>query len=205
MKRMLYLCFMLIAHITFAQKVFHQINSKGTWQYIYPFKDKSYVLAIENGIGEKDQPGDFNSSIIYFGQARFKTDKIFWKEQLYLKLINNNLTYSDYNGDGIKDLLIFSETGGRGGNAFYYLFLINPKNKKIIRVKNFENIVNPEYDHKHKLIISYGLSGTNHYGIYKISKDNKAYQIGKSFDDNFDGDPTELEKRIKKILKKPVH
>ncbi|GAA4203874.1 hypothetical protein GCM10022289_20830 [Pedobacter jeongneungensis] len=176
----------------------------GTWQYISPFKDKSYVLAIQYGVKE-EQVGENINTTIYFGKIGLKTDQLFWKEKIYAKLITGNVSYEDYNSDGIKDVLIFSETGARGGNAFYYLFLLDPKNKKISKVKNFENIVNPEYNRKHHVVVSYGLSGTNNYSIYKISKANKAYQIGESFEDTFDSDPTELDKRIRKILKKSVH
>lgn len=205
MNKILCLLLMLISSHLFAQKIFNQPNAKGTWQYVYPFQDKSYVLAIQNGINEKEPVGEDINTNIYFGKSSPTADTIFWKEQVYLKLINDNISYEDYNGDGVKDIVIFSETGGRGGNAFYHLFLLAPKNKKIIRVKNFENIVNPEYNRKHKVIVSYGLSGTNHYSIYKISKDNRAFQIGKSFEDTFDSDPTELDKRIIKILKKSVY
>ncbi|WP_344851398.1 XAC2610-related protein [Pedobacter jeongneungensis] len=204
MKRILFLCLIFISGYSFAQKIFKQPDAMGTWQYISPFKDKSYVLAIQYGVKE-EQVGENINTTIYFGKIGLKTDQLFWKEKIYAKLITGNVSYEDYNSDGIKDVLIFSETGARGGNAFYYLFLLDPKNKKISKVKNFENIVNPEYNRKHHVVVSYGLSGTNNYSIYKISKANKAYQIGESFEDTFDSDPTELDKRIRKILKKSVH
>jgi hypothetical protein len=163
------------------------------------------VLAIQHDVDEKEPVGEDINANIYFGKIGLKTDQVFWKEKIYAKLINENIAYEDYNGDGIKDVLIFSETGARGGNAFYYLFLIDPKNKKIHKVKNFETIVNPEYNHKHHVVVSYGLSGTNNYSIYKISKEYNAYKIGKSFEDTFESDPTELDKRIRKVLKKSVH
>ena len=205
MNRIFFLCFIFISSYSFAQKIFKKPNAKGTWQYIYPFQDKSYVLAIQHGANEKEPLGEDINANIYFGKIGLKTDQVFWKQKIYVKLINDNISYEDYNSDGIKDVLIFSETGARGGNAFYYLFLIDPKNKKINRVKNFEKIVNPEYNRKHHVVVSYGLSGTNNYSIYKISKDNKASEIGKSFEDTFESDPNELDKRIRKILKKPVH
>ncbi|QIL39436.1 hypothetical protein G7074_09235 [Pedobacter sp. HDW13] len=205
MNKLIYLFFILFNSNLFAQKVFHLVNSKDTWQYIHPFRDKSYVIAIQYELDEKGKDLGVRNSNIYFGKTGIKTDNVFWKEKIDLRLIKDNISYEDYNNDGIKDLLIFSDTGGRGGNAFYYLFLINSKNRKINKVKHFENIVNPEYNRKHKVIVSYGLSGTNHYSIYKISRDNKAYEIGKSFEDTFESDPTELDRRIKKILKNTVH
>lgn len=205
MNKIFYIILLLNANHSFAQKIFHQPNAKGTWQYIYPFRDRSYILAIQQGIDEKESFGGATAANIYFGKSSLTADKVFWKDKIYLKFANDNISREDYNGDGIKDILIFSETGGRGGNAYYYLFLINPKTKKIVRVKNFEKIVNPEYNQKYKVIASYGLSGSNYYSIYKISKDNKAYQIGKSFEDTFENDPKELDKRIRRILKKPVH
>jgi hypothetical protein len=205
MNRIFFLCFLFISGHSFAQKIFNQAGTKGTWQYIYPFQDKSYVLAIQYAVDEKETAEEDVNALVYFGKIGSKMDQVFWKQKIYAKLINDNVSYEDYNNDRIKDIVIFSETGARGGNAFYYLFLIDPKNKKINRVKNFENIVNPEYNRKYHVVVSYGLSGTNNYSIYKISKDYKAYQTGKSFEDTFESDPTELDKRIKKILKKSVH
>lgn len=182
-------------------KVLNQADTNCIWKYYRPFTDKSYIVSIQNCPEEEGR----NNAVICFEKKIGKTSQVFWRDSLFVKIQRNFLTYQDFNGDDIKDLVIFSETGGRGGNAFYYLYLIDPKNRKVNRVKNFENIVNPEYNIKHHVVVAYGLSGTNNYSIYKISKNNAVYKIGESFEDTFDSDADELDKRIVKALKKSVH
>jgi len=183
-------------------KVLDSTDTNCVRKYYRPFTDKSYLISIQN-CPEGEEGG--NNAIICFERKISKTDQILWKDSLFVKIQSNFLTYQDFNGDGIKDIVIFSETGARGGNSFYYLYLVDPKNRKVNRVKNFENIVNPEYNIKHHVVVSYGLSGTNNYSIYKISKDNRCYEIGESFEDTFESDTGELDKRIIEILKKSVH
>lgn len=197
MNKILYLFFILLTTNSFAQKTFHQPNAKGEWRYIYPFKDKSYVLAIQFGVDEKDADEGVRKSIIYFGKTDGKADKVFWKEYIEMRLINHSITYEDYNNDGIKDLIIFEDTGGRGGNAYYNLYLINQKRHTLTKVKDFNKIVNPNYDKKYKLIISYGLAGSNYYQLYRLDKNNKPYKIGGSFEDTKN---LNLDKKIAKIL-----
>ncbi|SDC88623.1 XAC2610-related protein [Pedobacter soli] len=204
MNKIIFLFLILITNNLYAQKI-HLNKAKGEWQYIYPFKDKSYVLAIQYGLDEKGTNMGVRKSNIHFVKTGKKTDIVFWKEQIDLRFIKENITYEDYNNDNVKDLLIFSDTGGRGGNSFYYLFLIDPKNKKISQVKNFEIVVNPEYNNKYRVIVSYGLSGSNYYSIYKIAKNKTIYKIGQDFEDTFESNPIELDRRIRKILNKTVH
>ncbi|MBC6110226.1 XAC2610-related protein [Pedobacter fastidiosus] len=179
----------------FKGKFVNQSDTECVLQKYHPFTDKNYVVTIKNCPVADVTPGD-NATISFS-----KGQTVFLKDSLFIKIQNDFLEFKDFNGDGVKDILIFSETGGRGGNSFYYLYLVDPKNKKIARVKDFENVVNPEYDKKHNVIVAYGLSGTNNYSIYKISGANKAYQIGKSFEDDFESDADVLNKKIIKILK----
>lgn len=46
--------------------------------------------------------------------------------------------------------------------------------------------------------MSYGLTGTNYYQLYKLNKKHIPYKIGKPFDDTEDLD---LDKKIATILK----
>lgn len=197
-KKVFFVCFIFISGHSFAQKIFHQTDVKGTWQYLYPFKDKRYVMAIQYLIVDGESSKEPSNAIIYFGKIDKKADKIFWKENLALRQISNNITYEDYNNDGIKDLLIFEDTGGRGGNSFYNLYLVNPKNHTLNKVGDFNKIVNPNYNKKYKVIVSYGLTGTNYYQLYKLNKKHIPYKIGKPFDDTEDLD---LDKKIATILK----
>lgn len=199
MNRIFILCFIFLSSHSFAQKVFNQPTATGTWQYIYPFKNKDYVLAIQHLITEKEPSAELCHANIYFGKRGVKTDKIFWKENIEMRHITDNITYEDYNNDGIKDLLILEDTGARGGNSFYNLYLINLKNHTLTKVKDFDNIVNPSYNKQYKVIVSYGLTGTNYYQLYRLNKKHIPYKIGKPFDDT---DDLDLDKKIFMILKK---
>ncbi|MBB6240004.1 hypothetical protein HDC90_004666 [Pedobacter sp. AK013] len=199
MNKTLYLIFVLVTTNSFAQKIFHQPSESGIWQYIYPFKNKDYILAIQYLITEKEPLGELCYANSYFGKRGVKADKIFWEENIEMRHVKDNITYEDYNNDGIKDLLIFEDTGARGGNSFYNLYLVNPKTHTLTRVKDFDKIVNPSYDQKHKVIVSYGLTGTNYYQLYKLDKKHILYKIGEPFDDT---DNLNLDKETDAVLKK---
>lgn len=182
------------------KKIFHQSKAKGNWYYYHPFADQRYLLAIQNTedeLGEEITGVKGENTNVYFGKNNGSSDQIFWKTHVFMRIIKDNIEYIDYNGDGIKDMVIFMNTGGRGGNSFFMLLLKNPKQHTLTRIKDFENIVNPTYDKKRKIILSYALSGTNHYSIYKL-QNNKIKQIGDSFEDT---DDLDLDSKIDQILK----
>lgn len=199
MKLLLHIVLLFSSSTLLAQeKVFHQLNAKGDWQYVYPFRDKTYVVAIQHGIKDDEEDG-LKTTNIYFGKIG-KPDIVFWKEQLQMRLTKDNINYEDYNNDGIKDLIIFKDTGARGSNAYYNLYLLSPTNHTVKKVVDFNKIVNPSYDKKHKVIVGYGLAGNDVYvSVYKIKANNKAYQIGESFKET---DDIDLDKRITNMLKK---
>ena len=102
-------------------------------------------------------------------------------------------------------MLIFSTPGARGSNEFHYLYLVDTKINTLKRVHGFENIVNTSYDEKQRVVIAYCYSGTNNYSIYKILPTHMVVQIGESFEDDFESDADELERRFEKILQKNKH
>ncbi|RZL45086.1 MAG: hypothetical protein EOP00_18205 [Pedobacter sp.] len=180
-----------------AGKILNQKNAKGDWQYIYPFADKTYVLALQHNINPPDSSPIAKNTNIYFGKVGAKIDKVFWKEQAYVHVVKDNVRYEDYNNDGIKDLMLFVTTGGRGANELYHLYLKDERNKTLRKVHGFDEIANPSYQKKYRLIVGYSYAGTNSYSLYRI-KNNKVYQIGKSFEDSEDLD---LDLKIEQVLK----
>lgn len=197
MKKYLVLVIVCCYFSSFAQKVFHQPNAKGKWQYIYPFADKSYILAIQYEVNpESSSPIDKNSNL-YFGRKMATTDQILWKDHVFMHEIKDNFKYEDYNNDGVKDLLLFTTTGSRGSNEHYQLYLINDKTKMLTQVKGFDEITNPSYHQSYQVVLGYGYAGTNSYSVYQI-KNNKVIQIGQSFDDT---DTLDLDRKIGQILK----
>ncbi|WP_316802466.1 XAC2610-related protein [Pedobacter nototheniae] len=193
-------CFQNLVLARQGKKIFNQPQAKGSWYYHYPFADKHFILAIQSGedeSGEKITGIKGENTNIYFGKHNGTTDQLFWKTHLFMRTIKDQVEYIDYNDDGVKDMVIFMDTGARGANSFFMLLLTDPKKRTLTRIKDFENIVNPSYDKKRKIILSYGFSGTNHYSIYKL-KNNKIYQIGHSFEDT---ETLDLDKKIDGILK----
>lgn len=179
-------------------KIFNQCDPNCTWYYHYPFTDSSYVFAVQHCPEEYIEKE--NNATIYFGKDNGTSDKIFWKENLFMAIEHDNYQLEDFNGDGVKDILLFTNTGGRGGNSFYRLFLVDDRKHTLTSVVDFNDIVNPSYNKKYGIITSYGMSGSNYYGIYKLSADNKIYQVGEEFEDTFD-DQEALDKKIEAVLK----
>lgn len=165
-----------------------------TWVNHYPFTNKNYIVSIK-------QIEETAESEIYFVQKMANSTKLIWKDMIVINQPKSSVAYQDFNNDGIKDLLVFSTTGARGSNEFYYLYLVDPKTNTLTKVNDFEIIVNPVYNKEHNVIIAYGYAGTNSYTIYKISASNKVVQIGDSFTDDFESEPEELKLRITKLLK----
>ncbi len=104
----------------------------------------------------------------------------------------------DFNNDKIKDLLIFHSTGARA-NPTYYLYLLDYKTHAVTRVKGFEALPNPYPDNVNNIIVSTGLSGTNHYSFYRI-RNNKLINLGHSFDEE-PGDTLTYPNAIRAIIK----
>jgi hypothetical protein len=115
------------------------------------------------------------------------------------------IQFEDFNNDKIKDLMVFYSDGARA-NPRYHLYLIYPKSHELIRVKGFEELTNPEFDAKNNIITSLGLSGTDYYSFYRITKRNTLINLGHSFETserhpNEDDDSAKYENAINKIKK----
>jgi len=166
-------------------------------KYLYPFNDRSYVLAIGNC--NRKQPEDRTCEIRFFHQ-KANAQTTIWKENLSIQY-GQEAKKTDFNGDGVADFLIMKGTGARGSNELFYLFLTDPKAKKLVKVKGFEELPNPTYYPKHKVVLSYSFAGKNYYSIYRIGKQNQLLKIGNAFEDSFDGDEKILNAKIEATLK----
>lgn len=199
MNSIIYLILMAICSSCVAQKIFQDDTMRENWQYIYPFKDKSFVLAIQQVINPKDSNHELPNALLSFGKKGAKSDQVFWKKQLRFSFVEDNVKYEDFNNDGVKDVLFFEASGGRGANEYYNLFLVNEKNHTLTKVNGFNGITNPTYHKKHKVILGYGFVGANYYSIYRINKNNRVYKIGESFEDENNLD---LDQKITELLKR---
>jgi len=115
------------------------------------------------------------------------------------------VTFSDFNNDKIKDILIQNNSDVRS-NWTYNLYLVDRNVEQIIKIKGFGEIKNPNYLPKYDLIDNYVMSGQNWTSFYKIVGDSIkdfGIEIYEGKDDkgrnNYD---KEYKNAINKIMKK---
>jgi len=118
-----------------------------------------------------------------------------------LEIFRPSIELADYNGDGIKDILVLYQSSARS-NLTYHLYLVNNKEHHVKRVEGFEEICNPEYDAINKFIISFVLTGVNYYAFYIIDDTPKVIDLGNGFDDDrTDVTNSKYKKAISRIRK----
>ncbi len=78
--------------------------------------------------------------------------------------------FSDFNNDNIKDILIQNNSDVRS-NWTYYLYIVGKNANSIKKIKGFEEIKNPNYIPKYDLIDNMVASGRNWTSFYKIIGD----------------------------------
>ena len=144
------------------------------------FGDSSYKLALHIFDIANDEEDTKNATLIFTKQEKDNV-RVFFRDSLFC--MYPEISFQDFNNDKIKDVLIFYFTGGRA-NPTYHLYLTDAKNRKLMRVKGFEELPNPDLDTTNNIIVSIALSGTNHYSFYRINKGNKLTNLGNDFFEN---------------------
>lgn len=126
-----------------------------------------------------------------------KNKKIIFQDSVYSKV--GKMELRDFNGDGIKDILIQNISDVRS-NCTYFLYLYDGKNKNFTKIKDFETIKNPEYNTEYRLIESYTVSGRDYIQFYKILG-NTVKDLGETvYDDHSDNE--NKDDRYQKVLEK---
>lgn len=175
--------------VFFSAFLWAQNNQQIKTDSIYP-KEKIEVSLM--GVkGFNDEAPRYNLTI-------YKNKKIILKDLVYSKV--GEIQFEDFNGDGIKDLLIQNISDVRS-NWTYYLYLFDNKNKTFKKILDFESVKNPVYNPKYKWVESYVVSGTNYLNLYKITGDkvkDLKYTIEDSESVNFE---QEYKKAVKKLIK----
>jgi hypothetical protein len=93
------------------------------------------------------------------------------------------IQFKDFNNDGIKDILVFNTSSARS-NWTHYLFLVNNKTKRLIFVKGFNKLLNPEVNKRTGVITSAALyGGSVYYSFYKINKDERLIKAGRGYEE----------------------
>ncbi|OJX30221.1 MAG: hypothetical protein BGO86_15155 [Chryseobacterium sp. 36-9] len=149
------------------------------------FSKKGYLVSLE--FDPKDE-SQFNVLFTFSKKINGKK-KIIHQEKLYSQF--QNVEFTDFNGDGIKDILIENTTDVRS-NETYHLFIVDFKNQKLRKIEGFEKIKNPNYLEKYNLIDCLVMSGRNWTRFYKIEGD-KIKDFGYIVEDGEDDNGKDLE------------
>ncbi len=116
-------------------------------------------------------------------------EKIIHQEKLHSQF--QNVEFIDFNGDGIKDILVENTSDVRS-NLTYHLFIVDLKNQKLRKIEGFEEIKNPNYLKKYDLIDCLVMSGKNWTSFYKI-EGNRIKDFGYVIEDGEDDHGKDLE------------
>ncbi|WP_426669952.1 FG-GAP repeat domain-containing protein [Mucilaginibacter sp. McL0603] len=183
-------------------------SSQDTGKAIYDssiilFNDTAYRVNIR--VFDREAEGETKANaILILKQTQNGRMLILTKDSIYTRN-GGYVQFADFNNDGIKDLLVFYTDGARA-NPRFHLYLINTKLHRLIPVKGFEELTNAEFDSKNNIIISVGLSGSDYYSFYRITRKNKLINLGHSFEvreshSNEHADSVRYNNAIKAILK----
>lgn len=107
--------------------------------------------------------------------------------------------FRDYNGDGVKDILVYHFHGARANTA-YHLYLADTKNKTFKKVIGFEQLPNTQID-SNKIITSCALYGRIGYSFYVITKDLRVKKLGKTVETAPNEDSGALTREYKRVVK----
>lgn len=99
---------------------------------------------------EEPDRGKMNSVLELFSARKEpEQERIFFRDSMFASMLQIRL--ADFNGDGVKDLLVYHLNESKE-NPTYHLYLVNPSEGRLKRVRGFERVYNPYYDHSRCLI-----------------------------------------------------
>ena len=164
------------------------------------FNKKGYFATI-NYNAKDDNWDESRSNILFtFSQIVDGKEVIIHSEKLFSQF--KNVEFIDFNGDGVKDILVENTSDVRS-NLTYNLFLVNLKANKLVKIEGFNEIKNPNYIKKYDLIDCLVMSGRNWTSFYKISGNRvKDYGYTVKMGEDEDGKDYEYDKNYDRILNK---
>jgi len=167
---------------------------------IRPFADKSYKLKLHIISEDSTRNRDKNNSVINFTHSINGKTSVVFQDSIYC--MTPWIYSKDFDGDGVKDILIFHIDGARA-NARFYLYLVKPLLKKLVYVKGFEELPNADFDRKNKVITSMGLFGQSQwFKFYRINGKYRLVNLGHSFISKTDEEDNKYETAMKSIRRK---
>lgn len=140
------------------------------------FNDPAYKLTLHIFDPVSDDE-DLNNAIISFTHS----GKILFKDSLFC--MYPKITCKDFNKDGIKDILILHVSSARS-NVSHYLYLVDNEKHKLIFVKGFTKLLNPEINERTGIITSMRLYGDRQaFSFYKITSTGKLIKTGHDYEE----------------------
>lgn len=189
--------FFIIIYLLFCVNTFAQKTTLIKCDSIYKNKAVSIKLIT---FDEGKDGYDRNTNCILIINRKIKNkNSVLIKDSIFSSV--EEIEFKDYNNDNIKDILVQNISDVRS-NWTYNLYLYNSKTNSFTKVIGFEDIKNPSYNSKYKIIESHVASGQNWVGFYKI-KNNKVHNYNiEIIDDGSLESEKEYRKALKKISKK---
>jgi hypothetical protein len=125
-----------------------------------PFKDSTFKLRIKSMSLASDREEVYNTSIVLTVD-----NYTVYSDSVYS--MSFNMQMKDFDNDGQRDLMIFHSSGGRA-NPTFYLYLMKPDGRRLMKVAGFEDLPNPDLDGD--IITSTALAGKSYvYKFFRIS------------------------------------
>ena len=162
------------------------------------FGNDDYKLTLKIFDSTNNYDAEKKNAVLIFYKQNGNQNEVFFRDSIFCMF--PFISFQDFNNDKIEDVLVFYYTGARA-NPTYHLYLTDPKNHSLIRIKGFEELPNPDLGTKDNIITSIALSGTNYYRFYRINARNKLINLGHDFIENTD-DIDQYENAIRRINKK---
>ena len=181
MKRSIFLLIFLISQtLIFSQnKEVKKINCDSI------YNQKGYSVSLEF-----DPKDEILLNVLFtFSKKINGKEKIIHQEKLHSQF--QNVEFIDFNGDGIKDILVENISDVRS-NLTYNLFIVDFNNQKLRKIEGFNEIKNPNYLEKYNLNDCVVMSGRNWTSFYKI-EGNKVKDFGYVIEDGEDENGKDLE------------
>ncbi len=175
------------------------------------YNSKKYKLTLTK-IDTTNNFSDKGNTIFTFERFKKGQYNVLFIDTIYCE--SQEIDFASYSKDRLKSIIIKNNEDVRS-NWTYYLYLVDTSTDKLIRVKGFEEIKNPNYLSKFDLIDNYVLSGRNWTNFYQIDKDSVIDYNSVLFDDGTNSGsysdnedvkhpkyPFEYKRTIRKILKR---
>ena len=163
---------------------------------IYSKKGLSISHIINKKENQDGYSGEKNSVFIFR-----KTEKEIFRDSIFSTV--QEINFKDFNNDNVKDILVQNTSDVRS-NWTYVLYLVNPKDYTLTKVKGFDEIKNPTYNAQYDIVEGSAVSGRDYTSFYKIIK-NRIYDYEVIiYDDHGEDDNYNkaYSKALKEILRK---